>query len=179
MASAFPIILWVIFLIGGVILMLQSRRRYGRAKRARREYGIPDGGITYTDLNRPAEPLFSSRLGLAGKPDYIVKFEGQYIPVEAKSGVTEEPYRNHVLQLAAYCILLEETYNRTVPFGVLVYGDGRQFSIPFETNLRREIAGTLGKMRLQLVSGSIKRSHNTVAKCQFCSLRKHCTQKIA
>lgn len=178
-AGIFFIILWVIFLVGGVILILQSRRGYKRAQMTRRQYGIPEGLITYTDLNKPAEPLFSEKLRLTGKPDYIVKVKGQYIPVEVKTGVTDKPYRNHVLQLATYCLLLEETYNQAVPFGVLVYGNGRQFKIPFEAYLKRQVTTTLEEMRARLATGSIERNHNVIAKCQHCSLRIHCSQRIA
>ncbi len=178
MASIFLIILWIILLLCGVILVAQSRRRYKRAQMTRRQYGIPEGLIIYTDLNKPAEPLFSEKLRLTGKPDYVVNVKGQYIPVEVKTSVTDKPYRNHVMQLATYCLLLEEKYNQAVPFGVLVYGNGRQFKIPFEAYLKGQVTTTLEEMRTRLATGSIERNHNVIAKCQYCSLRIHCSQKI-
>jgi CRISPR-associated exonuclease Cas4 len=144
----------------------------------RRQYGIPEGRVTYTDLNKPAKPLFSEKLRLTGKPDYIVNVKGQYIPVEVKTGITDKPYRNHVMQLATYCLLLEEKYYQAVPFGVLVYGNGRQFKIPFEPYLKGQITTTLEEMRTKLATGSIVRKHDSIAKCQYCSLRIHCSQRI-
>jgi CRISPR-associated exonuclease Cas4 len=177
-AGVFLLILLVVFLVSGVILMAQSRRTYKHAQMTRRQYGIPEGRITYTDLNKPAEPIFSEELRLTGKPDYIVNVKGQYIPVEVKTSVTDRPYRNHVMQLATYCLLLEEKYNQAVPFGVLVYGDGRQFKIPFEAHLKGQVTTTLEEMRVKLATGSIERNHNVIAKCQYCSLRIHCSQRI-
>jgi len=178
MAGIFLIILWVVLLICGVIFTARSRRRYKQVQMTRRQYGIPEGRITYTDLNKPAEPLFSQKFALTGKPDYIVNVKGQYIPVEVKTGVTDKPFRNHVLQLAAYCLLVEEKYNQVIPFGVLVYAGDRQFRIPFESYLRRQVTTILEEMRTKLAAGQIQRNHNLIAKCQYCSMRVHCSQRI-
>jgi CRISPR-associated exonuclease Cas4 len=182
MMVSFPvetgIVVLVILLICGAIFTARSRRRYKYARTMRKEYGIPEGRIVYTDLDKPAEPLFSEQLRLTGKPDFIVNFKGQYIPVEVKTSVTDSPYRNHVLQLAAYCLLVEEKYNQVIPFGVLVYRGGRQFRIPFEAYLRRQVITILDEMRTKLSTGTLKRNHSLIAKCQYCSMRVHCNQSI-
>lgn len=177
-AFIFFLIAGLTLLIVGTVLTSESRQRYKRAKNIRRAYGIPDGTITYSDLNRPAQPLFSKELGLTGKPDYIVLHKGQYIPVEVKTGTTVKPYWNHVMQLAAYCLLLEEQYNAAVPFGVLTYGDRRQFKIPFGSELKKKIEVTMAEMRAQLWGNQAERNHNIATKCQSCSLGRYCTQKI-
>ena len=172
------VVILVLFILA-LFLLLRSRAENKRVAREREEYGIPEGRITYTDLNKPAKPLFSANLGLVGKPDYIVERNGKYIPVEVKSGKARSPYRNHMLQLATYCLLIEEIYNQTVPFGVLTYSDGQQFKIPFGIELREEITKTLKEMRMQLASKSVNRNHTTPARCKFCSLRKFCNQRLA
>jgi CRISPR-associated exonuclease Cas4 len=177
-SGIFSIIVLIILLMVGVILMSKSGRRYGYAKNIRRQYGIPDGMITYSDLNKPAQPLFSKELGLTGKPDYIVRHRGQYIPVEVKTGTAIKPYWNHIMQIAAYCLLLEEQYNTAVPFGVLTYGDRRQFRVPFGPELKRQIQDKMAEIRAQLWSNQVDRNHNVATKCQSCSLRRYCTQKI-
>jgi len=180
---SFPVVAgiaaWLILFLCGSIFTVRSRRRYKYLRRMRKEYGIPEGRIIYTDLDKPAEPLFSEQLRLTGKPDFIVNFKGQYIPVEVKTGITDSPYRNHVLQLAAYCLLVEEKYNQVIPFGVLVYAGGRQFRIPFESYLRRQVTTILEEMRTKLAAGQIQRNHNLIAKCQHCSMGVHCNLKIA
>jgi CRISPR-associated exonuclease Cas4 len=179
---SFPVVagigVWVILIVCGAIFTARSRRSYKYVRRIRKEYGIPEGRIVYTDLDKPAEPLFSEQFRLTGKPDFIVNFKGQYIPVEVKTGVTDSPYRNHVLQLAAYCLLVEEKYNEVIPFGVLVYGGGRQFRIPFESFLKGQVITIMEEMRTKLASGTIQRNHNLIAKCKYCSMRVHCNQSI-
>ncbi len=179
---SFPVVagigVWVILIVCGAIFTARSRRSYKYVRTIRKEYGIPEGRIVYTDLDKPAEPLFSEQLRLTGKPDFIVNFKRQYIPVEVKTGVTDSPYRNHVLQLAAYCLLVEEKYNQVIPFGVLVYGGGRQFKIPFEAFLKRQVITVMEEMRTKLASGTLQRNHNLIAKCQHCSMRVHCNQSI-
>lgn len=180
---SFPVVagtaVLVILLICGAIFTTMSRRGYKYGKTMRKEYGIPEGRIVYTDLDKPAEPLFSEQFRLTGKPDYIINLKGQCIPVEVKTSGTDSPYKNHVLQLAAYCLLVEEKYNRIVPFGVLVYGGGQQFRIPFDAYLRRQVIALLEDMRAKFSAGAIQRNHNQIAKCQYCSFRIHCSQKIA
>ncbi len=175
---AMGIVLLVIFLAGGAFFTAQSNRRFKYVRTMRKEYGILEGRIIYTDLDKPAEPLFSEKLRLTGKPDFIVNFKGQYIPVEVKTGITDNPYRNHVMQLAVYCLLVEEKYNVIIPFGVLVYGGGRQFRIPFNSYLKSQLLTTMDQMRTKFASGTMERKHNLVAKCQYCSMRVHCNQRL-
>ena len=112
----------------------------------RKKYGIPKGNITYTDLDKPAKPLFSAKHKLVGKPDYIVKRKEGHIPVEVKSSSVEIPYKSHIMQLAAYCLLVEDVYNAKVPYGIIVYGD-RQFKIPYSNILKTRLIITIDEMR--------------------------------
>jgi CRISPR-associated exonuclease Cas4 len=176
--SAAGIAVFIVILTCGAFFTARSRQRYKYVRTMKKEHGIPDGRIVYTDLDKPAEPLFSQQLRLTGKPDFIVNFKGQYIPVEVKTGITDRPYRNHVLQLAAYCLLVEEKYNEIIPFGILVYGSGRQFKVPWEAYLKNQLLATMEEMRTKLAARTIERNHNLIAKCQYCSMRIHCGQKV-
>jgi len=139
---------------------------------------IQDGIITYSDLNIPAKPLFSYHYKIAGKPDYIVKKNNQFIPVEVKTGGYNTPQKNHVLQLAAYCQLVEETYKSFVPYGVLVYNKSKQYKIPFDPNLRFELEHSIKNMRYILQTRILTRNHNDQNKCRNCSMRSYCEMKI-
>lgn len=152
-----------------------SRRESSAIEFARKEYGIPNGRVIYSDLDRPGRPLFSRRFGISGKPDYIIRDKGgAVIPVELKSGRVNKPYRGHVLQLAAYCLLVEETYSRIVPYGIIVYGDGRQHIINFDDALRSDLLSTVEDMRVCWAKGHPARRHNLRGRCSSCSLRKDC-----
>lgn len=145
----------------------------------KQKYSIQNGKIKYIDLNKPGETLFSSKYRLAGKPDYIVKQKNYLIPVEVKTGLHFQSERNHVMQLASYCQLVEENYHSFTPYGILVYYDtGKQFKIPFNPKLRFELEDTLKKMQEVLKKRRVARNHNSPEKCNTCSMRKYCTEKL-
>lgn len=142
------------------MLLLYSSKKTREIKLAKKKCNIEVGEIVYSDSDELAKPLFSKQLNLVGKPDHIVKRRGSYIPVEVRKGDTVSPFRNHILQLAAYCLLVEETYSIKVPLGVIVYG--KQFKIPFDDRLRLELQNTISKTRNEQKSGVVKRNHSFI-----------------
>lgn len=85
--------------------------------------GIPTGEILYKDLPRESgKNLFSQTLPLVGKPDYLIKVKEKIVPVEVKTGKTpSSPYISHVMQLIAYCYLVEENYHQSIEYGIVKY----------------------------------------------------------
>ncbi|MFB3765313.1 MAG: CRISPR-associated protein Cas4 [Methanotrichaceae archaeon] len=160
-----------------------ARRRSSVIESARKKYGIQAGEVIYSDLysdrDRPVKSLLSKRFGISGKPDYIVKDKGRLIPVELKSGRASTPHRGHVLQLAAYCLLIEENYGKAVPHGILVYGDGKQHLIKFDDALRKDLISTVEEMRRCWSEGSPVRNHSSKRKCSSCLLREDCNYCLA
>lgn len=141
--------LWIalICLAGGLLALFLARLW-------RRQTGLPHGAVRYTDTGpegeRP-ESLFSRRYRLAGRPDYLIQKGRQMIPVEVKSSLAPaKPRHAHVLQLAAYCLLVEEPYGAP-PYGILRYANGA-FEVPYTPALRQELLDTLAAMRSQLRS---------------------------
>ncbi len=168
-----------LLLAAGLAFRSLSKREQYSANSMRQAYGIPAGKVIYSDLDRPAKSLFSKKLGISGKPDYIVKGRGRsLIPVEIKSGRAETPHRNHVMQLAAYCHLVEENYHRPVPCGIIVYSDGVQHAINFDSALRSELQATVGEMKKALKHGCPDRRHNLRQKCWGCSYHDGCPQAV-
>ena len=106
--------------------------------RLRRRAGIPAGRIIYSDTRAWREcpkPLYAASVNLTGKPDYLVQRMNYVLPVEVKSGAAPpEPYRSHVLQLAAYCLLVENEYGRRPPYGLIHYAD-RTFAVNYTPEL--------------------------------------------
>jgi CRISPR-associated exonuclease Cas4 len=174
---AFVIVYLILVLfILSLILLLASREEAALAKKARREYGIPQGQVVYTDLDRPAKPFFSRKFRIAGKPDYIIKDERikSFIPVEVKSAKAKKPHWGHVLQLAAYCILIEEVYAARVPYGVIVYADGKQHRIRFDDALRSKVLSVAEEMRHCLKQGGVNEGSRFKGRCRSCSVRGDC-----
>ncbi|MDH7517725.1 MAG: Dna2/Cas4 domain-containing protein [Candidatus Thermoplasmatota archaeon] len=155
-----------------------SRKTYRNIDILRKKHKILEGKIVYSDLKALAKPLFSRRYMLTGKPDYVVRRDKYYIPVEVKTGVYDEPQRSHVFQLAAYCQLLEDAYGGFVPYGVLVYGDSHQYKIPFNPRIRFELDSTVKTMRYIMRTGNVVRNHDDVRRCIGCSMRTYCEIKM-
>ena len=106
-------------------------------KKLRKKNLIQDGKIIYSDLNKPEKPLFSKKYRLIGKPDYIIKKNGYFIPVEVKSGKHNTVKKSHIYQLIAYCQLIEENYNIFTPYGIIIYPEtSKQYEIQFNPKRR-------------------------------------------
>jgi CRISPR-associated exonuclease Cas4 len=169
----------IILLILAVAFQMLSKRESSSANSMRMVYGIPAGKVIYSDLDRPGKAIYSKKLGISGKPDYIVKGRGRsLIPVEIKSGRAQEPYQGHVLQLAAYCYLVEENYHRSVPYGIIVYSDGKQHRINFDKALRSDLLTTIGEMKRTLGHDCPRRAHNNKQKCRHCSFNGSCKSSL-
>lgn len=156
-----------------------SRLTSSSAQSMRRKNGIPRGQVIYSDLDRPAQVLYSPSMALSGKPDYIIRDkEGRLIPVEIKSGRAIQPHRGHILQVAAYCLLIEENYHMDVPYGIIVYSDKVQHKIEFDEDLRSDLSRTLMEMRSALKSHSLHRGHSQRQKCRSCSFSSSCQSRL-
>jgi CRISPR-associated exonuclease Cas4 len=117
---------------------------------------------------------------LVGKPDYLIEQkDGMIVPVELKSGrAPEEPHDGHVLQLAAYCLLVEENYGIRPDFGIIQYKD-RAFAVDYTEELEDDLLDLLEEMREGLLEEDLERDHNDWRKCAKCGVRGHCYQRLA
>jgi CRISPR-associated exonuclease Cas4 len=88
-----------------------------------------------------------------GKPDYLVQSGGSIIPVEVKSGrAPAAPYDSHIFQLAAYCLLVEKTYGKRPPYGIIHYA-GRDFAIDYTRQLESALLDWLAEIRRDEFAG--------------------------
>jgi CRISPR-associated exonuclease Cas4 len=171
---------WLLLLalvLGGLGLWLLLR-----ASTTRAETGLPEGRVTYVDTGawaRCEQPLFSSRHRLTGRPDYLVQSREWVIPVEVKSGAAPpQPYAAHILQLAAYCLLVEEQEGRAPVYGILKYDD-RAFEVDYTAALRAELLHTIDSIRRDLGARDVARSHDQAARCRGCGYQQQCDQRLA
>ena len=176
--------LWLFLL--ALILLVLGRLLLNRSTTLRRESGLPTGRLIYADTHqdwRPNDiPLYSSTHNLTGKPDYVVKTPAEtskaIIPVEVKSSPAPEiPYLGHLLQLAAYCLLVEETTGRTPPHGLLKYADAL-YEVDFTQELRRELLDTMAEMRQARLAETVNRNHNQSGKCLNCGFYDVCGEAL-
>src|SRR5579864_5426014 len=112
-----------------LVLLLLNDRRVQRARliaERHRALGLPEGELVYEDADGLGEPLSSRAYPLVGKPDYVVRLpDGRPVPVELKLNVVEAtaPFSNHVVQLGAYCLILEDYFEHAPTYGIVRYAD--------------------------------------------------------
>lgn len=155
-------------------LWLLGRRRY-------RASGLPPGRLIYVDtgaFGRLAEPLFSETHRLTGKPDYLVQDGDAIVPVEVKtSRAPEVPFDSHVMQLAAYCLLVHETYGARPPYGIVKYPE-RAFAVDYTPELEAALLEVLAAMRAARRARDVPRSHDESIRCEWCGVKDACNQRI-
>jgi CRISPR-associated exonuclease Cas4 len=154
---------------------------FWQSGRQRKEAGLPGGRVIYTDTRgwgKLERPLYNDLLGLTGKPDYLVQEKGQIIPVEVKSGrAPESPYDSHIYQLAAYCLLVEKSYGKRPPYGIIHY-ENRDFAVDYTPELESSLLDLLAEMRRDELKREVERSHEQAARCARCGFKKACDQSL-
>jgi len=166
-----------------LFLLLLALFLLWQSSRQQRDAGLPGGRVIYTDTRAwgaPLEqPLFNKELGLTGKPDYLVEQKGGIIPVEVKSGrAPESPYDSHIYQLAAYCLLVEKTYGKRPPYGIIHY-PSRAFAVDYTPALESSLLDLLADIRRDETRAEVDCSHAEPARCRRCGFRSSCEQKLA
>ncbi|MCS7040210.1 MAG: Dna2/Cas4 domain-containing protein [Anaerolineae bacterium] len=166
-------------LLLAVLLLLTGALLYVEALRRRERSGLPRGEIVSADTGawrRPDRPLVSARYRLIGRPDYLVRTdEGDWVPVEVKTAALRgaAPYPDHVLQLGAYCLLIEDTQGRRPAYGLLHYAD-TTVRLPYTEALRGEVLRALDGIRRSRHAADVPRSHNDPIRCRHCGYRHAC-----
>jgi CRISPR-associated exonuclease Cas4 len=154
---------------------------FWQSNRQRQAAGLPGGRVIYTDTRgwgKLEKPLFYAALELTGKPDYLVQQNGEIIPVEVKSGrAPEAPYDSHIYQLASYCLLVEKTYGKRPPYGIIHY-ETRDFAVDYTQELEQSLLELLTEMKRDQHKIDVPRSHEQAVRCKRCGFRKVCDQKL-
>ena len=169
---------WLILGASASILVLAFfLRRHARKRLAAQ--GLA-GEVIYSDYGAVDEVLVSHRHGLTGKPDYIRKEGEELIPVERKSRTISaaSAHEGEILQLAAYCLLVEERFGKRVQRGQLLY-QNRSVEIPFDDQLRGRLHDAVAELKSAEVMSDVARSHNSPARCRGCGFRQACRDSLA
>ncbi len=167
------------WLIGASYWLKHSLTLKGETEREREDLKLEEEKIKYVDkLEKNSKLLKSEKYRLRGKPDIILEKEGDPVPVEVKTGrVPEGPFFSHILQIAAYCFLVEEDMGKKPPYGIISYGD-TEFDIEYDEDLKKLLLEKLKDMRRQLKNQDVHRNHNREGKCKNCSRRNICEESL-
>jgi len=185
---------WLV--LTAVSLLVVAWSAYALSKSIASKTGLPEGEVLYSDTGRAVgklgpvsvdelgqkqeRPLVAERLGLVGKPDYLVRTREGIVPVEAKSArlpADGRPYDSHVMQLAAYCLLVEEVLGTAVPYGIIRYRDS-EVEVDYTTELKEELLDLLDEMREARSYGEVHRNHDEMGRCANCYMRDVCDEAL-
>ncbi len=162
-----------LLVLGGAIFILALRMRAAT--------GIPWAPILSDDAqmgHAPARTLVSRRYNLSGKPDYIIERHGRQIPIEVKpSRNAPQPYQSDLMQLAAYCLLIEETTGQAPPYGILRYAE-QSFRLRYTPALRSELLAILEEMQAAREAEDVEPNHDQPQRCVHCGLRHVCDDAL-
>ena len=148
----------------------------------RDDYKLGETDIETPDgLTKETPVLKSAKYNLAGRPDYLIKDGEQRIPVEVKTGRRPKaPFFSHVLQIGAYCLLSEETFSVKPSHGQIRYGfENEPHEVKWDSDLKALVNEKLEEMN-DILKGKMEahRNHKRVGKCNSCSRRKGCPERL-
>lgn len=174
-------LLWLLVLLlfcAGLAALWLARHQW-------RASGLPDGAVIYSDSGAEQSvptPLISRRHGLIGRPDYLIEVRQgvtrTMIPVEVKSRNQPStlPF-GHILQLATYCLILEDIYGVAPSHGILRYADGSH-TIVYTAELRSAVLKAAEGIRQARQASDVPRSHQDTSRCVQCGYRQGCGQPV-
>jgi len=166
----------ILLVLLAVALVVVACAALARHRRHRRLPPLPPVGIPYhraiyQDTREMPGALLSARsLPLRGKPDILIDEGHAIIPVEIKTGRTPAtPYPGHVLQVLAYCLLVEEHYRVRPPHGIIRYPAREE----------QRLRALVWEMRAAQRAGAEQhRSHRQPGRCAACGFRDRCREAL-
>ncbi len=167
------VILALLFLAGTTLVV---------ARRIQQRVGIPWSTEIRADTEHgvlPHVPLMvDDELQLVGKPDYIVRRGADLIPIEVKPlRRAKRPYESDIYQLLAYCLLIERTYGKRPPYGLLRYAT-QTFRIDYDDDMAASVIEIVMQMHTLHDAVDVPRNHNSVTRCRGCGFWQQCEQSL-
>ena len=147
---------------------------------SREKTGLDEGTeLLYSDDDKSSDLLMDNESGLRGRPDQIVIIDGEFIPVEQKTGkVPKKPHQSHRLQLLAYISLVETSTTKSPPYGVLRYGNEDIHQVYWDEHAKQHLRESIIEVQRLMVEGGAQRNHEREGKCRSCSRRYACSESL-
>jgi CRISPR-associated exonuclease Cas4 len=162
----------LVLLLLVVVAVYALLGRWSRTERA--QVGLSSGTIETTDDSADRAPtLRSSRYGLVGRPDQLVRVGSALIPVEQKPKA-RRLHQSHILQVAAQCLLVQEVYRIRPPYGIVVLAGGSRHQVEFSPALELRLLDTMARMRAMLDATAPPKPFWAEGKCRACAFRHTC-----
>jgi len=137
-------------------------------RRSLRAYGLQEGQRLFHVA------LHSPTLRLSGLLDMLILTSDEAIPVEYKN-TRRKPARNHCHQLAAYALLIEETWSLPVQRAFFYLIPSRRASeITLDSLDKRRVVHTLEDIRHMVASECMPEPTRQRDRCVDCEYRRYC-----
>jgi CRISPR-associated protein Cas4 len=135
------------------------------------------GEIVYYGINnRNARILQAPQLHLSGVPDYIIKQDNEFIPVEIKSSLTPKKlYDSDRMQVVAQALLVEAEFGKRPTHGFVQYPN-RTFVVKIEPKYVDKLEKALSIMRKAKEIGQIPNLYPAWYLCPTCQ-RTNCPKR--
>lgn len=144
-----------------------EEERQRAARRSAQWYGLADGERLF-DVS-----VCSSTLGLSGQIDEVVRLETEMVPVDYK--MAYQVGYHYKVQLAAYALMLEETYHQPVQRGIIYLIPTRKTHVvPITQALRRQVQTTAATMRTIAEREVMPPPTDWRQRCTDCEFRRFC-----
>lgn len=118
--------------------------------------------------------LESEELGLKGKIDVLDMDGARAVPVERKRAESGQYYRSDKVQLAGYCMLLEEHLGESVREGAIyLYETDQRLHITITEDHRESVKEQIEEMR-SMSPDEVPPLTDNPSKCEKCSTREYC-----
>lgn len=118
--------------------------------------------------------LESESLGLKGKIDVLDLEDGRTVPVERKRAGSGDYYWNDEVQIAGYCLLLEEHLGESIREGAIyLYETDQRMHVPITDDHREAVRDAVEIMR-SMSPDSVPPLTDNPNKCAKCSTREYC-----
>ncbi len=175
----FPLGIALLLFSLALFLLLFNERRSQRhlfITQHRRSLKLPQGDLVYEDINGQGEMLTSDAHPLVGKPSYVIRLpDGRFVPIAVQKEAinTMQPESHHILQVAAYCLILEDYAEEPLTHGILRYPD-REFTVDYTPALRKKVIRTLQEMAVCSEQHPPALQKQKAAKCRTCTFQPMC-----
>ncbi|KKN48321.1 hypothetical protein LCGC14_0654130 [marine sediment metagenome] len=121
--------------------------------------------------------LVSEKLRLKGICDDVNREDGIQTPVDGKKGKcnAEKPYKNDVIQLLCYILLLEDYFKSRYTHSYIIYVSIKlKFKVIVSQILRKRLQKYFKEIKAYYSNGKIPNRQKSKSWCTDCSYEEYC-----
>jgi CRISPR-associated protein Cas4 len=139
--------------------------------------GLPPGKIIYRGIDEhKARILRAPKYSLSGIPDYVIKQDDEFIPIEIKSSIAPKKlYDSDRMQVVAQALLVEAEFGKR-PTRAFVQYPNRTFIIKIESKYVSKLEEAIQLMKRSKATGRIPDVYPSWYLCPTCP-RTNCPKR--